>query len=164
MTNNDPLGELVSLMPGYGGYREREMRRESDKLVRLRILSSVRYASNRVDDLARRVYSMKESEELYSVIDRVRWRIQLLETHIRGLEYGYAPLNALAKINEDKLDALIGYDEILIHGSERLRQQIDDLSKPMDGLDQIHASLSNLETIVSDIESQLQRRQELFLQ
>lgn len=164
MTTSDPIRNIAFHIPGYGGYLQRETRRETDKLIRLRILSGVSHASRRVDELARRIYSIRESEEVYRIADRVRWKTQLLETYIRGLEYGYAPMFSVAKVDQDKLDAIIRYDENLILSSEHLRRQSDELSEHIDGLDQVREGLGKLEDLANEIENQVQRRQELFLQ
>jgi len=120
--SQDPLRRITAAIPAYGGYREREIRRESDKLIRRRVLSDIAYALHCVEDSGRAVYSERELGETYSLVDRVNAALRLLDTYVRSLESGYAPLYAQQKINEDKLDSLIRYDEAFLNKTERLRQ------------------------------------------
>jgi hypothetical protein len=164
LMSNDPIRRVIATIPGYGGYREREIRRESDKLIRLRVLSVMSYVSYCLEDTGRDAYHSAESGGLYALADRVRAALQLLETYVRSLESGYAPLYSQLKINEDKLDSLIRYDETLLEKTERLREEAKGLKlEPELEIDATRVRLHAIEALLKELDDYIHRRQELFL-
>jgi len=166
MSTSDPIRRLASLIPGYGGYREREIRRETDKLVRLRILSGMTQATRCVNDLARNTYADQDKgRELLALLDKLRWQITHLADTIRSLEYGYAPLFSVEKVDDSRLDELIQYDTRMIEESERLRSKASELLSRANGatVGELRQGLFDLQAVVRTLSDQAERRSEIFL-
>ena len=101
------LEKLELIIPGFKGYKEKELRREEDKALRMRLvkaLEGVKYdiigmEEEYPDDLKK----VKELEKLMA-------RVQKLEDKIEHADYGYAGFFDINHIDEDTLDQLYQHD------------------------------------------------------
>lgn len=126
---------LIGSIPGYKGYKERELRREADKLLRTHL-------ANRLDEQRRRLVSLMSQladavrlEEL-TALERASQRLQLLIDRLRTATYGYAGLFDAVKVEQKQLDALYQFDSAM-----------------MESVDQVAGLLTNLEARVASGES-----------
>lgn len=96
-------------VPGYKGYKEKELRREADKTQRLYVaerLDTVRVQLEEVQlDLTR-----QGKLDLLGVIDTVVRKLRTVRDRIQFADYGYAGLFDAAKVDELKLDELYKFD------------------------------------------------------
>ena len=135
-----PLTSKLTGLPGISGYREKEMRRDSDKLVRERLVHELETRRTRINGLQERVLSagglllMDEMEQLTG-------RLQLLIDRIRTAAYGYAGFFDLQRVLEPQLEALVQYDQALFDSLPALDSSIDELEKAVQANDGIPAAL-----------------------
>jgi len=103
------LGEL----PGFRGYKEKELRRETDKLVRNHIYRKLLEA--RKD--AKEVFQKLADQRLHEVLtemDRLVMVFDRVTAKINHASYGYAGFFNVLKVQEEKLDKMIAFDNELI--------------------------------------------------
>ena len=104
---------ILAELPGFRGYKEKEIRRETDKLVRNHVylkLTEVR------DDL-KDVFQKLSDRRLYEVLtdmDRFIMRFDRVAEKINHASYGYAGFFNVLKIEEEKLDKMVTFDDGLI--------------------------------------------------
>ncbi len=106
------LEKAVSWIPGYKGYKEKEMRRAADKQVRDSLAKKL--------DARRRKLTALQQELLTSGgllwvddMERLVARLQTVRDRIKTASYGYSPFFDLVKVKEDDLDRMIEFDEAL---------------------------------------------------
>lgn len=117
------LEVLESVIPGYRGYKEREMRRETDRLVR-----SILYGKlSRAKDVAKGAYSSiveRGSSTLYVDMNRLNAVMDRVSERINHAEYGYAGFFDAVKVKENALDRMLNFDANLL----KVVQDIEDSS------------------------------------
>jgi hypothetical protein len=107
-------------VPGYKGYKEKEVRREADKLLRMQ-------AARGFDEQRRRLVNVQanlvSAGRLNAVLllDRAAAKLQLLVDRLKTASYGYSGLFSAVKVREAELDALYTFDEALLSGVEKVK-------------------------------------------
>jgi hypothetical protein len=101
------LEKLELIIPGFKGYKEKEIRREQDKALRKRLVRSI-------EGLKYDIVGMEEEhpDDLKKVkdLEYLMGRLQKLEDQIEHADYGYAGFFDLIHIDEDKLDLIYQHD------------------------------------------------------
>ena len=151
--------EKISLyIPGYSGYRQRNMRRDIDRLVRSHVAMSIKETKTVINDLKRQVM---ENGDMASVktMERISTKIDTYMKTIESAESGYSGMWETIKTNENDLDSIIEWDEKLVIGSEELKGMLRDLrDKVDDGSPDIKAELRDIERDVDDLMDALHER------
>jgi hypothetical protein len=157
------LEKVVSYVPGYRGYKEKELRRESDRLIRMEAVGRLRAAK----DIMRRgltnpVMVQRISGEdawrfdtLISQLDRVTQRID------RAVA-GYAGIFDTVKVREGKLDTVIQHDLSLIEMAEAIRTNAESLARLEPGKDEWRKAIDDLISRVRELDMLVDRRVEIL--
>jgi len=109
------LGEL----PGFRGYKEKEIRRETDKLIRNHVYRKLMEA--RKD--AKEVFQKLSDQRLHEVLtdmDRLVMIFDRVTAKINHASYGYAGFFNVLKVQEEKLDKMIAFDNELIGRAQKV--------------------------------------------
>ena len=104
-----PFQKLLVSIPGFDGYREREIRRSADKILRDHLVTLVDEAR---EGLRALISDLTRAGKLGSLdaLDRLAGRLVKLRDNIRLADYGYTGFFDAAKIKEDELDRMYNYD------------------------------------------------------
>ena len=116
-----PLKNLLSKVPGFKGYLEKEDRRTADKLLREevadrygKILTKVSAVQISLTDQG----SLEYLDDLESVVTKVQTFID----RIRNAAYGYSSFFAAVRVDEETLDKLYEYDQSLLAGANKMEE------------------------------------------
>jgi hypothetical protein len=115
---------IVAFIPGFRGYKEKEIRRESDRLLRnhlnlklSKIKSNFKILFQKVTD--RRYFDvMTDMDRLTAKLDRVVEKVN-------HASYGYSGFFDAVKVKEENLDRMIDFDNQLIDGINALAAEMD---------------------------------------
>ncbi len=108
------LVEKIGLViPGYRGYRLREMRRDADKLVRSHLYRRLSQSRDDLKASFQRIVDVR-LVDAYADMDRLVTRLDAVASQINYAPYGYAGYFDPVKIQEDDLDRIIDYDSKLV--------------------------------------------------
>ena len=154
-----PLTKKLTGLPGIAAYREKEMRRDSDKLVRDRLVHELEARRTRINGLQQQVLSTG-GLLLMDDMEQVTGRLQLLIDRIRTAAYGYAGFFDLQRVLEPQLEALIKYDQALFDTLPALDSSIDKLEKAVQANDAIPAALQAVSAVLTDLGDKFGRRME----
>ncbi|MEA3335315.1 MAG: hypothetical protein U9R25_05350 [Chloroflexota bacterium] len=123
----DLVEDVVSGVPGIKGYKEKELRRESDYEVRKLLARRLDEQKGRLDGI---MVELTNSGQLLVLgdLDRAGKKLQLLTDRIRTASYGYAPLFDSVRVKEAQLDALAEFDDNLFQDVDRVAKIIDNLT------------------------------------
>ena len=127
------LEKLTEKIPGYGGYQDKERRRDIDKLQREHLANQLRATKTPLMDLMR---DMTSSGRLFETtpVDRLIKKIDKLENRIRFASYGYSGFFDQVKIQEAELNAIYQFDLSLVTRVEQLEEKARALkSQSSDG-------------------------------
>lgn len=151
--------EKISLyIPGYSGYRQKNMRRDIDRLVRSHVAMSIKEVKTVMNDLKRQVM---ENGDMQSVktMERIATKIDTYMKTIESAESGYSGMWETIKTNEGDLDAIIEWDEKLVVGSEELKELLKGLRDDVDGgSPDVKQQLRDIERHVDDLKDALNER------
>lgn len=121
------LEKMLSYIPGYHGYKEKELRRESDRLVRQQAATHLKQASDTFKRSLSSAPSLPEVKRLTA--DRVVARLDLLKERVAKAVGGFSGFFDAVKVREDRLDRMITADYDLINLSVTLAERIEGVAK-----------------------------------
>ncbi len=149
------LEEIASKIPGYGGYLQKERRREVDKLHREHLADTLRDLKLRVSEIVR---DLSESGRLFEAgpFDRIIGKMDKVESRIRYATYGYTGFFDVVKVGEDELQKLYQFDLSLVDKVEVLRQRIAGLD--ISDIDRLKETAKTLEMAINDLDSHFGER------
>jgi hypothetical protein len=152
------LEVLESILPGYRGYKEREIRRETDRIVRDILYGKL----NKAKDSVRTAYfSIVERglSNLYGDMNRLNAVMDRVSERIHHAEYGYAGFFDAIKVKEEALEKMLSFDVNLL----KTVQEIEDAGQKLQAagstdppasikekLDSLLSSLRELEVTFND--------------
>ncbi|NLV74189.1 MAG: hypothetical protein GXY52_05850 [Chloroflexi bacterium] len=122
------IERLISGIPGYKGYKQKEQRREADKLLRLHIARQFDEQLLRMNAITRKLsYRGKLSD--ITMADRAANKLQLLIDRIKNASMGYSGLFDAIKVREEELDKLYNFDLAMLDGVSRVAELIDQIEQ-----------------------------------
>ena len=110
---------ILAELPGFRGYKEKEIRRESDKIIRNHLYRKLNQAK---EDL-RRVFQKLSDYRRYEFLtdmDRLMARLGRIAEKINHASYGYAGFFDAVKVEEPDLDRMIKFDAELLDDVEEI--------------------------------------------
>lgn len=154
------LEELARKIPGFGGYLDRERRRDADRLQREFMAKSLSELKRKVQDSQEQLLEagqmklMTKLDDLNNIIDRVAGRM-------RNASYGYSGFFDLHQVNEDELNRIYEFDLSLVNELSHAEEALQGLAANLEG-DNVKARISDLEKAVRAIDSKLDERERLL--
>ncbi|MEM2739923.1 MAG: hypothetical protein QXQ29_03895 [Candidatus Bathyarchaeia archaeon] len=150
---------IISYIPGYRGYKEKEVRRESDRLVRMEVVARLREAKGILRrSLSNPAVAAKIPGEDSWRIDTLLHRLDRVTQRIDRAVAGYAGIFDAVKVKEDKLESVIEYDLGLIEKAESVRSCIRSLASSDPGSGEWRRILGDLISRVDELDSLIDRR------
>ena len=128
-TLSDQMGGLEALagkIPGYGGYKEKELRRAADQKLREHLAAKLSQERQKAEAVAGQMLTGPGLMQL-DEFGTVNTRLQTLIDRVKTAAQGYAGFFDAVKIKEDELDLLYEFDEEMLF-------KVDDLSAAIDGV------------------------------
>ncbi len=157
----DPFKKILSYIPGFKGYMERQARRDSDKILRETIADRFEEQWGRISSLQRDFIS---SGDIHLVDDLEASAIKLRAfiDRVRRATRGYSGLFDAVKINEEELARLYEYDAQMLGMSDEVARAIDNIEASI-GSDGLPAAIRNLRTVSQQCVDVFDRREEAIL-
>jgi hypothetical protein len=155
---------IAAALPGFRGYKEKELRRESDKLIRNHLSLKLSKAKDNVRSISQKI-SDKRYLDILPDIDRLTAKMDRITEKVNHASYGYSGFFDIVKIKEEQLDRMIAYDNQLLDAVNAVSDQIDAfkaqlLSGDYSNLkDKIQAATDKFEML----EDAFDKRQEVIL-
>jgi hypothetical protein len=149
---------LVSKIPGYHGYKEKETRREADKLLREHLVVQLDAERRRLADIQRQ---MLDSGGLLSLddVDRAVTKVQKLADMIRTASYGYAGLFDAVKVKEGQLDALYQFDGQMLEQVGAIKTAVDTLAAAQESGGDLKPAIKGVVTAAEEANARWRERE-----
>jgi len=153
---------LLNKIPGYGGYRQKELRRDADKLLRMQVSGRYNDQLRRLGDLQ---YALTDQGDIKGVmvLERAALKLQLLIDRLRTAAYGYTGFFAANKVDEDTLDELYDFYLAMLDGADRLAAEIDRLSGLKDTGQPLGSEANAIVRILDELNTTFGHRQDIML-
>ena len=120
------LEKLVGSIPGYKGYKEKEMRREADRLLRDTLARKYEEQWSRLNGVQKRLLSsggIESMDDVESAATKLRGFIDKLKTAAMG----YGGIFDAVQVKEAQLDQLYQFDNALNDGILQISGTIDGI-------------------------------------
>src|SRR5512141_1959211 len=139
----DPFKKLVSYIPGFGGYVERQNRRDADKLLRDTVARRFDEQWKRASQLQ---VDMVNNGQIQYVDDMEKAALQLRTfiDKISTAPRGYSGLFDAVKINEKELEAIYQYDNAFFDLGEQVGRGLDNVEASMADEASLPAAIRNV--------------------
>ena len=119
-SGQNTLEQIASAIPGFTGYREKERRREADRIAREHLATRVEESKRDLDTLAANA-SRVGALDAINDIEAARKRTDKVAARLRYADRGYAGFFDAIKVDEALLDRLYRFDLALLTGVEDVR-------------------------------------------
>ena len=147
---------IAAALPGFRGYKEKELRRESDKLIRNNLALKLSKDKDNVRSIAQRL-SDKRYLDVLPDIDRLNAKMDRITEKINHASYGYSGFYDVVKVKEEHLDRMIAFDNDLLDEVDALTASIEDLKSQL-----ISGSFSNLKDKIQNIADKFEILEDTF--
>jgi hypothetical protein len=117
---------IAAALPGFRGYKEKELRRESDKLVRNHLYLKLSKDKDNVRSISQKIAD-KRYLDILPDIDRLTAKMDRITEKVNHASYGYSGFYDIVKIKEENLDRMITFDNQLLDSVNALTAEIDAL-------------------------------------
>ncbi|HEY3120515.1 MAG TPA: hypothetical protein VGL15_07820 [Vicinamibacteria bacterium] len=117
------LERIANAIPGFRGYREKELRRDADKLQREHLASRLDESKRGLDRLADRA-TRGGGLEAINDIETARKRLDRVANRIRYADRGYAGFFDTVKVDERALQRVYEFDMALLEAVEAIRTML----------------------------------------
>lgn len=154
--------KLIGSIPGYRGYKEKELRREADKMLRTHLANRFEEQRLRLQGVMQTLTSGLRLEEL-GPLEQATLRLQRLIDRLRTASYGYAGWFDAVKIEQKELDALYEFDAGLATGVDRVAEVVASLEALADGGESTAAEAKALLTLLQELNNTFGRRMDAIM-
>ena len=117
---------IAAALPGFRGYKEKELRRESDKLIRNHLYLKLSKDKDNVRSISQKIAD-KRYLDILPDIDRLTAKMDRITEKVNHASYGYSGFYDIVKIKEENLDRMIAFDNQLLDDVNALTADIDAL-------------------------------------
>lgn len=151
------LERAVMYIPLYGGYRKRNIARDTDREVRISVVRSLKGVKIELANIHRNVVDNGDVNAARDV-ERLRVKVDTQSTKIEKAANGYSGIWATIKKKDDELDAVIDWDVKLLDDCAELRKASEVLRAMSESKEDVKGAVRELENKVDDLlEKFLQR-------
>jgi hypothetical protein len=148
--------KIAAALPGFRGYKEKELRRESDKLVRNHLYLKLSKDKDNIRSISQKIAD-KRYLDVLTDIDRLTAKIDRVTEKVNHASYGYAGFYDIVKIKEENLDRMITFDNQLLDTANALAIDIDAFKAQL-----LSGDYSNLKDKIQSVADKLEALEDTF--
>ncbi len=158
------LEKVMLFIPGFRGYKEKEMRRESDRMLRDRLYRSLSAAEATFKDVYRELVEANVSETLNDA-DHLVAKLDRISEQINHAEYGYSGFYDAVKVREADLDRMTAFDAGMVDSIQNIVQAVNNLGSEVsaDKYDQARRHIMEITRMVDDLENTFNQRKNVII-
>jgi hypothetical protein len=125
------LSERIrAALPGFKGYNEKELRRESDRLIRNHLTLKLSHTKNDVRSIFQKITDRRYLDVLADM-DRLTAKIDRVTEKVNHASYGYSGFFDIVKVKEENLDRMIAFDNQLVEYVNALAAAVDNFKSQL---------------------------------
>lgn len=158
-SQQDPIKKLISYIPGFGGYVNRQNRRDADKLLRDTVARRFEEQWRRASQIQT---DMVSNGQIVFVDDMEKAAIQLrtFVDKITTAPRGYSGLFDAVKINEPELQAIYQFDAAFFDLAEQVAHALDNVEASLGDQAALPAAIRNVTSLARMAVETYNRRSE----
>ncbi|MGN1044552.1 MAG: hypothetical protein ACI4Q9_01165 [Candidatus Methanomethylophilaceae archaeon] len=160
---NRGIFERICLwIPGYRGYRQKNIRRDVDKEVRAQVARTIEGSKTVLSNIQRGAAELGDIQTAKAV-ERIRIKTDTYLKNIESAEAGYSGIWEVTKTKEGELEAVMEWDAKLIESGQDLKKLLNAVMDKVDsGSSDIKADLREVERFLDDLDAGLGKRMQVI--
>ena len=147
---------IAAFLPGFRGYKEKEVRRESDRLIRNHLTLKLSVAKTDLKDIFQKL-SDRRYFDVLTDMDRLVAKMDRIVEKINHASYGYTGFFDAVKVKEDALDRMIDFDNQLLESINALTAEIDAFKAEL-----ASGETKNMKTRIQNVTDKLESLEDTF--
>ena len=147
---------IAAFVPGFRGYKEKEIRRESDRLIRNHLYLKLSAEKNDLREISQKIADRRYFDVLTDM-DRLLAKMDRVVEKVNHASYGYGGFYDAVKVKEDNLDSMIDFDNKLMDNINALATEIDAFKA-----DLASGNTSDLKSRVQSVTDKLESLEDTF--
>jgi hypothetical protein len=155
------IESFIGKIPGYKGYKEKEMRREADKLLREALARRLEEQWRRLPDIQKQLLSSAQIQWLDDV-EGATMKLQTFIDRLKTASYGYAGFFDAVRVKEDELDQLYNFDLALDEQVDEIRAAVDALSSAVMSKEGVGEAIARLNSTAAAANETFHRRRDVI--
>jgi hypothetical protein len=155
--------ELVNRIPGYSGYKEKEMRRQADDLLRQHLARQFAEQLTKAEDVTGQLLTGPGLAQLDDM-GQANTRLQTLIDKIKTAAQGYAGFFDAVKVKEAELDSLYEFDNKMTRQVREVSEAIDQIQVALDEGGNIAPAVRHYTKSVTDSSTLFDKRRDALLE
>ncbi|RLC67842.1 MAG: hypothetical protein DRI48_01240 [Chloroflexi bacterium] len=157
------LEKLLDVIPGWGGYQERQNRRKADQLLR-QTLAEKLAAQRRNLDVAQKELINHGKVDLVDDIGSAVTQLQTFTDRVRTASYGYSGLFDAVRINQAELEQMYNFDAALFEYVDRLDAATGRLREAISIGEGLNEMIRIIQDICREANDTFDQREHLILE
>src|SRR4030066_1340152 len=156
---------IVAALPGFRGYKEKELRRESDKLIRNHLYHRLVTARTYMKFVNQKLVADRRAFDVLTDADRLIAKFDRVAEKINHASYGYTGFFDVVKVEEDDLDRMIDFDSELVDDVEKLVSDVEAFKMEImkQKFDKAKEHVQDLSGTIEALDEAFDKRQEVIL-
>jgi hypothetical protein len=147
---------IASFVPGFRGYKEKELRRESDKLIRNHLYVLLTKDKNDLKIISQKLADRRYLDVMTNM-DRLLAKADRISEKINHASYGYTGFFDAVKVREENLDRMIEFDNQLVDGINEFSTEIASLKDEL-----ATGETKNLKTKIDAVTEKVEKIEDIF--
>jgi hypothetical protein len=148
--------KIAAALPGFRGYKEKELRRESDKLIRNHLYSKLSRDKDNLRTISQKIAD-KRYFDVLTDIDRLNAKVDRVTEKVNHASYGYTGFFDIVKVKEENLDRMIDFDDQLLDSVNVFTADVDALKAQL-----LNGDYTNLKEKVQGVTNKLELLEDTF--
>jgi len=160
------LGKLTKYIPGFGGYLEREQRRESDKIQRDYLAGELNEARTKMSGINKELAAAMNFD-LIGIMDNNITKVERLTERIRYADRGYAGFFDAVKVNEKELAKIYEFDVSLLENIKAIKEWVEVIETGVEDeedTDELKKKIKKLNKELSEFDNKLNERERVIME
>ena len=156
------LENLINSIPGYKGYRDKELRRDADRIMR-------QFVATRLDEQRKRLAAFQlqlvgaGQLDLLDDLDRAVQKLQILIDRMKTATYGYAGFFDAVKVKEKELDALYAFDNAMLNEVAKIATSVDQVAAALATRQNVYEAIAACAAAAQEANQTFDHRSEVIL-
>ena len=159
------LLEKISLaIPGFRGYKLKEMRREADRLIRDNLYRRLVDAESSLKEIFQRLV-INRLMDVWDDTDRLIAKFDRVSELINHAPYGYSGFFDAVKVEEDDLDNMINFDLKMVASVKDIEAKVKQFRGEVMGgkFEKVRTYVNDIRESIEALESTFDERKEVIM-
>lgn len=152
---------LMRKIPGFGGYLDRERRRDADKLQREFLAKCTTEIKRQIQDLGEQLLA-SGNLGMMTKLDGITNRLDRVTERIRHAAQGYAGFFEINQVNSAELDRIYEHDLSLHNEIDHIHETMAALQTAVDCNDNVGPRVNDLQKLVNALDQKLNEREAIL--